>query len=180
MDFASQDLVEPRVISSVSRFTAWQQIRILGNFALPSSGGFPAANMAIYVPLQLPFNYPVFRVWWINGSGAAGHVDLGIYDQDGNRIYSTSSTAQSGTNTTQYVSISGGMILSPGRYYLALAYDSTSNGVYRMATAATQAQRMGGLLQQASALPLPASATFAAMGQSFIPIFGITSDTTGF
>ena len=109
-------------------------------------------------------------------------MDLGIYTADGSRIYSTGSTAQSGASAAQFVSPTKVILLSPGRYYLALACDSvTANRGGQAATTTTAvAGRLAGILQQASALPLPATATFAAMSSAFTPYFGITRTPTGF
>jgi hypothetical protein len=181
-DFASIDFIRPRVISSMSPFTGYQEARAANVAAFPSSGLWPAANLAIFVPLTLPFAYPVKRVWWANGSPAGHNVDLGIYNIDGTRLFSTGLTAQSGASSVQYVTPSPDFILSPGRYFLALAYDSTAGQIIRVSTATVTNWRMAGFLQANTSMPLPASvsASWIAFAQTYVPVFGLTLDTTGF
>ncbi len=177
--FAHQDLVLPRVISSLSRYGSWRELVSAGAAGLPSSAAWPTANLAIYIPFTIPFAYPVKRVFWCNGTVSAGHnLDFGIYDYDGTRLYHTGSTAQGASNTVQYTAVD--FILPAGRYYKALAMDSTASQVMRQANATAQNLRIAGLLQQGTAFALPASATFATVTNAYLPICGISLDTTGF
>lgn len=140
------------------------------------------ANLAIYVPVLVPWAYPVKRVFWINGSTiTSSNADFGIYTVDGTRIYSTGSTALSGTSAAQYVTPSTSFVLSPGAYYFAYACDNTTARTLGAAgTAGADALRLTGCYQQASALPLPATATFASMANALYPFCGVTRTASGF
>lgn len=155
----------------------------IGNLSQPTNQTW-VANLAIYTPFSLPFNYPVMRVWWYNGATiTTTNVDMGIYTSDGTKIYSTGSTTQSGASALQYVTVSPDIMLYAGeRYYLAWTCDNTTNRSNGITMGDAGGGRAYGLLQQSSALPLPATATFAAFDFSvFGPTYcGITRTTTGF
>jgi hypothetical protein len=135
---------------------------------------FPTANKAFYFPVRLAKPFRPALIFWGNGATASGNVDAGIYDLAGTRLFSTGSTAQSGTTTLQSVSVSG-LLLAAGRYYVALAADNTTATFLRGAQSVTL-QRGYGALQQASAFPLPATATFAALASTRlgIPLLGLS------
>lgn len=139
------------------------------------------ANLAIYVPLVLPFPYLVNRLWWMNGSVVTtSNADVGIYNRDGVRLASAGSTVQAGTSTIQYVALGTPMLLSPGRYYLAWVSSGTTNRGFGLTTITANHGRAAGLLAQATALPLPASATFATLANALVPWCGITRTASGF
>lgn len=142
---------------------------------------WPVANTAFYVPVALPCPYPVKRVFWINGSTASLNMDFGIYTADGTLIYSTGSTAASGTSAPQYVTPTE-FLLAPGRYYFGLACsNTTANAGGQGNTSQTVGRlRLAGVLQQATALPLPATMTPAAVANSCLPICGVTRTASGF
>lgn len=142
------------------------------------------ANLAQYIPLQVPFPYPVERVWWINGATITStNVDMGIYDAGGVQLFHTGSTAMSTINVCQYATVSPGLILTPNvPYYLAWTCDNTTNRARTITASGTAyVGRTIGVLQQASALPLPVTATFAAYTATVdFQVCGITRTTTGF
>lgn len=153
--------------------------------AMPSQGGasfgsaaWPAANRAIYVPINLPFTYPVNRVWWVNGATVTNNVDLGIYDgRTLARIYATGATAQSGASAPQYVATD--LLLVPGSYYLGLSLNGTST-VFRSNQNSAIGMRESGCVQETSAHPLPASITPEAVASAYWPLFGITRTESGY
>jgi hypothetical protein len=170
----------------IHTFTRWGAVRdvsgIIGSIS-PVSLTWPVANTAFYVPVWLQWPYNVERVFWINGSSVtSANTDFGIYNSDGTRIYSTGSTAQSGVSALQYTTPSPDFILSPGRYYFALANSSiTANrGTTGSLAGSTARLRLSGILQEASALPLPATMTPAAVANVCMPLCGVTRTTTGF
>jgi hypothetical protein len=146
-----------------------------------ASNAWGTANTAVYMPICLPWPYPVKRLWWINGSAGSGsgHVDVGIYTIGGARIVSTGSTVMSGASAVQYVSLGTAIILGPGSFYMAYTNDGTTNRSFGYAPTAAQG-RQSGFLMQASALPLPASATFATTTVANMPFCGITRTASGF
>ena len=143
---------------------------------------WPAANTAFFVPMWIPFAYPVRRVFWANQTVTTQNMDFGIYTADGSRIYSTGSTAASGANAPQYVTPSTDFILAPGRYYFALSDSSTTanEGGQGSSAPALARLRLAGVLEETSALPLPATMTPVAATNSRFPLCGVTLTTTGF
>jgi hypothetical protein len=111
-----------------------------------------------------------------NGATATGNFDVGIYDDQGNRLVSLGSTAQSGTTAWQVNSI-GPITLDPGNYYKALVFSSASSTVLTLITGNATMARMAGVLQQTSALPLPATATFAVATFGKTPLFALSTRT---
>lgn len=146
-----------------------------GGGATAGNVNYPAADLAIYVPFALDYPFIVRRLWWFNGSSLTGNVDCGVYAASGEKLLSSGSTAQSGTTSIQTATVSD-YKLDPGSYYLALAGSATGTRFTRLAYAQTSL-RFVGVLQQSSALPLPATMSPAAIGQGYLPIFGISSRT---
>lgn len=139
---------------------------------------WPVANLAVFVPMLLPWPYPVRRVFWVNGSTIGSNVDFGIYSADGRRIYSTGSTAQAGTSTLQFVTPGTEFLLSPGAYFFAWACSGTTNRSYGGANGAA-GLRQSGVLQQSTALPLPATWTPELLAAVAYPLCGITRTLSG-
>lgn len=178
-DFAPQDSqVEPLFISSLGPQSAVVKVSRTGTVN-PASITW-VANQAVFIPVTLPFPYPVRRVFWGVGSAGGGNVDFGIYNFEGTRLFSTGSTAQSGTSTLQYVDVTD-FLLTPGVYYFGYAASGTTNVSNGSTVATATFQRMAGILQQASALPLPATmASAGAATQAIYPLCGITRTASGF
>src|SRR6185295_9653455 len=156
-------------------YSIWSSLVALRNHAAIAPASITwTANQAIYMPVTLPWPYPVNRVFWVNGSVVTtSNCDFGIYSQSGARLYSTTSTAQSGTNVPQFVTPTTPFTLPAGRYYFAWVSDNTTNrGFGNLSTVAFQA--MSGLLTQATALPLPATETFATVTNVGQVLCGIT------
>jgi hypothetical protein len=178
-DMSDQSPATPLFVSTYSIHSAAMTMRNQGAFTI-SSLAWVTANLAVYVPVFLPWPYPVRRVFWVNGSSAGGNNDFGIYTQSGAKLYSTGSTAVSGNSAPQFVTPTAFM-LDAGVYYFSLAVDSTTAGRITGNNAHTANQlRLGGILQQGSALPLPAVATFAASTDAIYPFCGITKTESGF
>ena len=139
------------------------------------------ANHAVYVPMRIPFQFPVRRAFWINGSTiTTTNADFGIYTNDGVKIYSTGSTAMSGASTVQYVTPATEFTIGPGFYYFAWTCNNTTSRGYGTATLTATLQRHAGILKQDTALPLPATATFATATQALIPFCGVSRFASGF
>lgn len=142
--------------------------------ATPASGAHPTAAMAFFYPISVPIPYLVKRVYWVNGATLAGTVDVGLFSESGVRILSCGATSPTPVNAIQFADVADTM-LSPGAYYLALSASLATTTFWRHTMqGAAQAQLLGAL-QMASAHALPATATFAAMGSSYLPYFGITN-----
>lgn len=154
---------------------------MMGAAAQATSYLWPVANLAVYIPFTLPWPYPVRRAFWCNGSNVTGNYDIGIYTAGGVKIWSSGSTAQTGASAIQYVTVTPDLLLPAGKYYLGLVNNGTTNRGFGTPTQVTAIiGRFMGLYQQATALPLPAAATFAAWNNIGYPLCGITRTASGF
>lgn len=164
----------PRV--SVSSLGRWSPMvaTLAGRAIQGGSISFSVANRAYYHPIYLPFGCIVTQLWWINGTTGGGNVDCGVYSRAGDRLVSTGSTAQSGTNALQIVNVTD-TILDIGWYYLAVACDSGSATAFGGAQILTGHNSVLGMAQEASAFPLPATATFAAPSTARLFMVGFTN-----
>lgn len=143
-----------------------------GNLAA-SSTTWPAANRALFVPFRLVEPFLIRQMFHHNGATVSGNIDVGIYDAKGTRLISSGSTAQAGTSVLQIFNVTDTW-LGSGLFYFAAAMDNGTGTLTRHAHAWGAAL---GCVQQASAFPLPATATFAAYGTGFIPVLGATGKT---
>lgn len=143
-----------------------------------SSGAWPTANKAFFIPITLATVVVVQKLWWINGATASNNVDIGIYTSGGVKLVSSGSTARSGINALQSASLGTPLTLTPGAYYMALASDGTTGTNFR-ASLSTPNGSYTEMLMQTSAFPLPATATFAtSSAETFLPLFGFSTVTT--
>lgn len=181
-DFTGPDQhLPPLFISSISPFTGTAAgLNAAGASYSIAGGTWPTGDLAIYVPLTLPFAYQVKRFFVVNGANVTNNVDIGIYSRAGTKLYSTGSTAGAGANTTQFIAVSPTLLLEPGGYYLAMAMNGTSSAPARITFLTVVVLRMSGVLQEASAFALPAVMTPASVANAYMPVFGITSTASGF
>jgi hypothetical protein len=136
------------------------------------------ANLSVYVPMYLPWDYPVNRVWWLNGSTASSNMNFGIFQKGGKRVYATGSTAQAGASVVQYVTPTP-FWLPQGEYFFALACDGTTNRAAGTAGFTTIMLSHMGVRQQAANFALADPATFAAPTVAAYPMCGITRRSSG-
>lgn len=137
-----------------------------------SSAVWPSANLAIFIPFRLAVPQIATRLFWSNGGTVSGNVDAGLYSEDGTRLISTGSTAQAGVSAIQTVDITD-TLLGLGSFYLALAVDNVTATIARLVFSTAAANKVLGLAEQAAAFALPANATFATVGQAYIPLVGV-------
>lgn len=166
----------------VHTYTRWGPVRDLqgGSINQPTTFNW-VANQAVYMPVAIPWPYPVNRVFWVNGSTiTTSNVDFGIYTPSGSRIYSTGSTALTATGAPQFVTPATPFVLPAGSYYFAYVCDTAISRSFgtNIGTAANGA--LAGMLSQATALPLPATATFATYVTPGLELCGITRTPSGF
>ena len=142
-----------------------------------TSGAWPTANLAIFIPFRATSNFVATKMFAASGSGVngTGKIDVGIYTADGTLIVSSGSVIQTNAVSLQEFDITDTAI-APGLYYLAVSLDNTANTLYRI-SGTVPGTRSLGLLQQASAHPLPASATYATMASTIYPLIGLTTRT---
>lgn len=159
-------------LASINTFTGDIGIvhAALGGGATPASATFPAANDAIFVPVTIEQTVLIKRLFSLNGATASGNIDVGIYSDSGGRIVSAGSTAQAGTSIPQFFDITD-IVITPGRYYLAVAMNNTTGTLFRASTGIAKLQAMG-LAKQATAFALPTSATFATVTAAYLPMIG--------
>lgn len=174
MDFPSVVGQKP-TISVLSAEAVGALYRLLGG-ATPASSAWPSANRAIFIPFSLAAPFQMKKVWWANGATANANIDCGVYSAGGTLLGSIGSTAQAGTSVVQSATLS--LSLTPGAYYMALVLSATTGTILRTSgLTAAAGLPAAGIAQQASALPLPATATFATAASSYVPLFGITSQS---
>lgn len=168
----------PIMINSWSRYCLAPDIR-----RIASASGEPGAitwvaNQAVYMPLVLPWAYPVKRMFWFNGSTiTTTNVDIGIYTIGGGKIFTAGATAQVGASAIQYVSCD--FMLAPGSYWLAWSCNNTTARAWGVTLTAAQGAMLG-LTSQGTAEPLPASLTPVTFGAPGPVLCGITRKATGF
>lgn len=141
------------------------------SIAFTGAGGWPTANLAIYIPVLVRMPTMVYQMAWGNGATLGSNVDVGIYDGASKaRLVSTGSTAQSGSAALQAVDVTDTLI-PPGLHYLAMAMDTVSPGqINRASLTNGAAVRLSGAAQQALAFPLPSTATLAAFATTITPL----------
>lgn len=128
---------------------------------------WPTANLALYIPFIIHDPWLLQLILISNGATVSGNVDVGVFDGQQNRIVSKGSAAQAGTSAVQSLDVTD-TTLEPGRYYMGVALDNNVGMISGYAVAAPL-PAAAGVLQQASAFPLPDPAVFAACAQSFVP-----------
>jgi len=136
--------------------------------AKPTGGAaWVTANRALFIPwyVQKPVVVTALRVYVT--TSAAGNLDLGVYSANGTRLVSTGSTAIGGVGV-QLVAVSPTSIPA-GKHYLAMSCSTTSAAFLRYASTVAL-HVLAGVRQQASAAPLPATATFANPASAYSPL----------
>ena len=138
--------------------------------------GWPAANLALYFPFRVFAPFTLTELFWENGNTTTGNRDAGIYDEAGTRLISAGSTAGGSVLVQQRANVTDTR-LYPGLYYLGMSSSNTSNNFWAMSNGSFRILTWLGVMQQASAHPLPATATFAAYAQAavYVPMFGLTT-----
>lgn len=159
------------VISTISPEAIGAQVM---NFnATPASAAWAGgtANFGIHIPFVVYKPMLALKMAAANGITAAGNVDVGIYDDQGNRIVSIGTTAMAGTSSWQIFDIAD-TVLFPGNYYMSRAHDSATATSFGYPCGVQSAWL--GVYQQAGTYPLPATATFAAGASFTIPGLMVT------
>lgn len=144
-----------------------------------SSTAWPAANLAIFFPLKVQQLTTFTKMLLFCGSTvAATNVDGAIYDRTGVKLTSDVHAAQGSANTVQLLDWTD-LTLGPGLYYAALVLDTGTGTVFRATAGTVYTGAQAGLLEMASAYPLPPVATFANYTTAdYLPVFGPASRST--
>lgn len=120
------------------------------------------ANSVRYYPVIVPQDCVVTKLWLQNGAAVSGNVDVGIYDEEGNRLVSAGSTAQAGTNAVQVFDVTDTRIPA-GLCYFAFVIDNTTGAIWHTGNNFLGAFVGHSGYLQAATFPLPAVATFAGI-----------------
>lgn len=140
-----------------------------------TAAAWPSANLAIAVPfMQDVFDVPVSAAWENGTITTAPSVDVGIYDDNLNLLTHTGATTASGATALQSANLVSPPTLSPGNYYMAMSVSGTGSTFDSTATLVAPVLRACGLVQMASAEPLPSTLTAAVITNAYLPLFGIT------
>jgi hypothetical protein len=138
---------------------------------------WPTANMAIYVPILVPSRVVVVKLWFASGSTGTGNVDMGLYDASGNAVVSATAAAKITSANEQIFDVTDTPV-GPGRYYVALSASNNTDTFTGCLAAAPIAAGLG-LLTEASAYPLPATATMVIdQTLGFVPSMGVLLEGT--
>jgi hypothetical protein len=144
------------------------------NNQFPSAGAvWPAANRAIYAAVMVERTCVAYR-FGVRVTTQAGNLDVGIYDEDFNRIVSKGSTAVAVAglqviDLTASVTGTASPTLKPGIYFLALSC-SSATAAFQRASHNAEALRVCGVQQEGlGAVTLPAVGTPANPASAYIP-----------
>lgn len=143
--------------------------------ANPLSRAWPANNQAIYIPFRIASPGLARQLLFLVGATSSGNIDMGIYTSQKNLIVSAGSTAMSAsTNTVQELNIADTW-LNPGEYILGVSCSTTSGTVFGHVFNDEVSVAMATTYEEASALPLPATATpvISTNATPLIPMVGI-------
>lgn len=159
------------ILSTASRNCAFAEGLQIIKGSYNNITGVGTANMAYFIPIVVPQKVTVYNMAaWI-GATKSGHIDLGVYDEFGNRLVSTGSTEVTTVSELMILSITA-TPLPPSVYFLAVAMD---NG-----TMTLERQNIGPVIfasscaQMATAFPLPSTATFAK-NINYVPVIGAST-----
>jgi hypothetical protein len=127
-----------------------------------ASGTWPAANRAYFIPIVLPYDFTVTKLFWLNGSSVGtANVDCAVYssgDGPARKLISTGSTLSSGALVYQSVSVTATR-LRAGIYYMALVLDNTAGTTFRDPLDLRVGDAAGMAMESGAGIPLPSLAT---------------------
>jgi hypothetical protein len=159
------------ILSPAAPNTPYGQMLAVANNSYSNTSTAWTANRAVYWPVVVNRSTTIID-FAIDVATQNGNVDAGIYDWFGTRIVSNGGVA-CGAAGAQIISVAD-TTLSPGWYHIAFSSDS-GTAVFRGNNIATPAARACGAQQQASAYPLPSTATFAAYTTGFTQMIVATT-----
>lgn len=165
---AGSSLGEPGAVGVLSTYGPHSLVGQWGNTfhsGSASAGAWPVNNLGLYFPIIVSSPCTVYHMA-IEVTTQSGNVDVGIYDALLNKLVSAGSTAVAAAGVQSFNVTD--TPLTPGLYYLAMACSTTVAAFRRLAPQGVEA-RVFGAAQQATALALPSTATFAAMAQNYMP-----------
>lgn len=174
-----QDNGPEGIINSISHMAGCIQS---SGSAYTAGTNWGVANRAVYCLILIPHGVTITALWWINGTLASGNVDTGIYDAlTHKKVITTGSTARSGTNVLQSVTLTNSVFLRPGMYYLAHNSDTSTNSrtVATFFTVSDMTILAAGIETSAFPLPDPITPVIATAASTPYPIIGCYTDKCG-
>ena len=141
--------------------------RLDGNLHVSTNtGAWPSANRAYYWPFQVGVTVTAYQMA-ILVITQSGNLDVGIYDENANRLVSMGSTAV-GAAGIQTFDIAN-TVLTPGTYFAAMCVDNITASFGRISAPDVASHRAIGTQQQAvGAVTLPDPATFASPTAGYV------------
>jgi len=125
------------------------QAIMVTNSGPPSSQAWPANNRALFYPLIV--NEPrIITAMHVTFGTATGNFDYGLYDENLNKLFSTGSTAMSGSGSRDIADT----LVPRGTVYLALAHSTTGASLSGYGVFAGILASLG-VFEMDNALPLP-------------------------
>jgi hypothetical protein len=151
--------------------------------ATPASAAWPTANLAIFVPYYLRAGITARQIYWSNGATvtALTSVECAVYDESGtNKLITSGVVTQAGTSVPQAVTITNGLYLPRGRYWIGLVCGNNTSTFlrYTNGAAVTAMQKLLGTSEQTlGGTALPAAITFGSPVNAYIPVIGLTQSS---
>lgn len=142
--------------------------RIEGQNVGYTTGAWPAANKALYLPFFLPYPITVKKIGWRNSTTVNGNIDVGVYDHFGNSKVLLGAVAMTGSGLVQIGDVADTNLL-PGYYYLGMS-SSSGTATFSRVLPSTLVMRTIGMQEEAAAHPLPATATPIPITVSYVPV----------
>jgi hypothetical protein len=142
----------------------------------PASSTWPSSNLAIASPIYIDSYGTVVKMFMANGATASGNFDIGLYDENFNRLVSSGAVAQSGTGAIQTFDVTDTPV-RPGRHYIAISSSAATGTLVRLSVGPLYLRPLG-VVQMAAAHPLPATITPAAVANSFVFLAGLSYRVT--
>lgn len=166
--------VPPVQITTLGRYGLASGLACLQTTTTPDQGTESSANLATYVPMK--FDYPVVATQFFlyTGSVSVANFDIGLYDENFNRLVNCGSTALQGSVGMQYVNITDYLIV-PGRYYMAFVCASAVNIGREHMGNIINSGLLGVLQESGAGVPLPATGTPGVATSVFVPNVGFTT-----
>lgn len=149
--------------------------------AVPASATWESANRAVYYPIWVPTPCVARRVYWANGATTTGGatIEVGLYStsgyKPGAKVVSGSAT-QGTASEVQFVDITD-TTLTPGLWWLAVTASSTTNTTLFRGQFGSASMDELFRFDEASANPLPSTATPVESNASNLWVIGFSTTT---
>lgn len=172
-DFPSSLVGVPgKSLGIISTLDFWGATPVL---AVSDATNYPTASLAMYGPICVSTPFDVDKFVIVNGTVVSGNVDVGIYNRVGAKLWSSGAVTQTPASDAQTFDLSPNILLVPDMYYLAVSLSAVAGRLMKTTLGNVTQKRVLGWLEQASAHPLPETATFATAGQVQTPVLAIVS-----